>query len=99
MTKRVVVPALTTFEYDGQTYRRDDPVSMTAIDAAKHARAGRVSLSAKPAYRTNQLAYQTRQMVAENRAIVPDAFPDPDVEIVTPRPRRRRREATPGAEE
>lgn len=55
----VTLPALKSFAYQGQEYRRGDLVAMSPLDAAIYARQGRVSLT-----RT----YQTRQLVAERPA-------------------------------
>lgn len=56
MAQIVTLPALKAFTYQGTAYRRGDLVAMSPLDAAIHARQGRVSLT-----RT----YATRQLVAE----------------------------------
>lgn len=64
MAKRLTLPALKAFVYDGQDYRRGDMVAMGPLDAVIHARHGHVSLT-----RT----YATRQLIAER----PLAKPEP----------------------
>jgi hypothetical protein len=60
---RVTVPVLKPLTYQGRSYVRGESVSMEAIEAAAHGRAGRVNLTLGAAAPSG--AYQTADMVVD----------------------------------
>lgn len=83
----VTVPAITDFEFQGKTFKKDDVVTCAPIDAAALARKGYVTLDRRAAEQLQARAYNAPQ---PEPIVTPEPEPEPVIAAAPPARRRRR---------